>query len=104
MTAQAAVPQTSAPEVTEARHALQAAGLRPDSLKAELRYGWITGVVERTVVRPATQRRTTSDRLDDMLLHRIWGPLILLVAMTFVFQPIFTWAAPLQDAMAAAVG
>lgn len=65
--------QVQAPEVAEARSALETAGLRPDSLEAELRYGWIAGVVDRTVARPAVRRRTTSDRIDEVLLHRVWG-------------------------------
>ena len=39
----------------------------------------------------------TSGYLDSLVLHRIWGPIIFFTVVLFVFQSIFTWAAPLMD-------
>ena len=36
----------------------------------------------------------TSGYLDSLVLHRIWGPIIFFTVVLFVFQSIFTWAAP----------
>lgn len=38
-----------------------------------------------------------SERLDSILLHKVWGPLIFLAVVLLVFQSIFTWAIPLMD-------
>jgi len=40
---------------------------------------------------------TLSRRLDGVVLHRVWGPLIFLAVVALVFQAIFTWAVPFMD-------
>ena len=89
--------------LVEARQILAESGLRPHSLEAELRYGWITGVVDRTVSHPTRHARSRSDRVDAVLLHRVWGPLIFLALMGVVFQAVFSWATPFQDGIEAAL-
>jgi ferrous iron transport protein B len=44
-----------------------------------------------------------SDKLDSILLHRVWGPLIFLAVVVLVFQAIFTWATPLMDGVEAVI-
>jgi ferrous iron transport protein B len=90
--------------VDAARQALQTDGLAPERLEAELRYGWIAAVVERAVTRAPRAARTTSDRIDAVVLHRVWGWAIFLALMAVVFQSIFTWAEPLMDGIESAVG
>jgi ferrous iron transport protein B len=43
------------------------------------------------------QPSVLSRRLDNVFLHRFWGPLIFLAVVVLVFQAIFTWAVPLMD-------
>jgi ferrous iron transport protein B len=50
--------------------------------------------------RPGDERLTA--RLDRVLLHPVWGILILLGVLFFMFQAVFTWAAPLMDGIKAA--
>ena len=88
-----------APMVDEARIAVAAAGSNPRSIEAELRYGWSSGVVSRTELRRNAGARTTSDRIDAIVLHRVWGPLLFIAVMALVFQGIFTWAQPLMNAV-----
>ena len=45
-----------------------------------------------------------TDRLDHVLLHRLFGPVIFLALMALVFQSIFSWAAPVMNAIEAGVG
>lgn len=86
-----------AAEVRRAQETLEAQGHQPRALEAEIRYGWIAGVVDRTVHRPGAGGRTVTDRVDAVVLHRVWGPLIFVALMALVFQSIFTWAEPLMD-------
>ena len=90
--------------IEEARRSVAAAGQNPSSLEAEARYQWIAGVVRRTIrrVRPRTPR--WSDRLDQIVLHRVWGPVVFLALMGLVFQSIFTWATPFADGIEGALG
>ncbi|MEJ2540637.1 MAG: ferrous iron transport protein B [Gemmatimonadota bacterium] len=53
--------------------------------------------VGRTAEYRPPQPSTLSRRLDNVFLHRVWGPLIFLAVVVLVFQAIFTWAVPLMD-------
>ncbi|MDZ7631399.1 MAG: ferrous iron transport protein B [Gemmatimonadaceae bacterium] len=92
-----------APMVDEARIAVAAAGGNPRSIEAELRYGWSSGVVARTVINHNAGARTNSDRIDAVVLHRVWGPVLFIAVMALVFQGIFTWAQPLMTGVEWAV-
>ena len=60
-------------------------------------------VVEQAGFRPP-EPSDFSERLDHLLLHRVWGPLVFLGVVVLVFQAIFTWAVPLMDGVEFAVG
>ena len=75
-----------------------------DETDVERRYGWIAGVVERCVVRLPRSPRTVSDRVDAVLLHRVWGLVIFLVVLLIAFQTMFTVARPLADGIESLVG
>ena len=45
----------------------------------------------------------STNRLDALALHRIWGPLIFAAVVTLVFQAIFAWAVPLMDGTEAVI-
>ena len=81
------------------RDALRALGIAPERVEAEARYEWISGVLARSFVRRPQALRTFSDRLDAVALHRTGGPVLFLVVMALVFQAVFSWATPLQDAI-----
>lgn len=83
-----------------ARPAVAAArGLPAEEADAsvEARYGWIDGVVARTVQRAPVPRRTTSERLDAFLLHRVLGLVFFVAVMAGLFSSIFWLASPLMD-------
>ena len=53
-------------------------------------------VVDRaSFVSPGPAQSTNA--LDSVFLHRIWGPLVFLAVVVVVFQSIVTWAVPLMD-------
>lgn len=43
-------------------------------------------------------------RIDGVLLHRVFGPIVFFATMFVLFQSIFTWAAPLSDLVDAGIG
>jgi ferrous iron transport protein B len=51
-------------------------------------------------------RRTAEidDAIDRIVLHRVFGPMILAALMFLMFQAVFAWAAPIQDAITAVMG
>ncbi|MER2604929.1 MAG: ferrous iron transport protein B [Siculibacillus sp.] len=46
----------------------------------------------------------TTRRLDAVLLHPVWGVVILLAVLFLMFQAVFTWATPGMDLIEAAIG
>ena len=58
------------------------------------RFQRIKGIMQKTVVeKDPLARKMFTDRLDNLLLHRVWGYLILLVVLFLLFQSIFWLAA-----------
>lgn len=39
----------------------------------------------------------TSDRVDEIVLHPVIGPILLLMLLFLIFQAVFVWAKPLMD-------
>ncbi len=58
---------------------------------------WAHGVSTRTRYK-APLSNTWTKRIDGVLLHKIWGPLIFLAVVFAVFQVVFTIGQPLSDA------
>ncbi len=56
------------------------------------RYQWIESVLSLVMDKPKTAQPTWSDKLDKIFLHKVFGPLIFLTVIAFMFQSIFTWA------------
>ena len=56
------------------------------------RYAFIERVVSDAVETGDYGRANLSEKIDRVVTHRIFGPLILLVVMLLVFQTIFSWA------------
>jgi ferrous iron transport protein B len=57
------------------------------------RYQRINAILQQTVVEPdPLEKKLFTDRLDDLLLHRVWGYVVLLGVLFLLFQSIF-WLA-----------
>ncbi len=48
-------------------------------------------------VRPPEHPDTLTGKVDAVLLHPVWGLLILFALLLVMFQAVFTWATPLMD-------
>lgn len=75
------------------------------SLEHEIskRYAWLRTLTPQFV----SQRTVTTGRLNsvlqEILVHPVWGSIVFLLAMAFIFQAIFTWASPLMNLLSALV-
>lgn len=57
------------------------------------RYSWIADAVQESVnEREESGERAFSEKLDGVLTHKVFGLLILVGILLFVFQTIFSWA------------
>lgn len=85
-----------------AAHRARIGDLDPVRADVEARYRWVELIVARC--RPHAATRTPwSERLDQVLLHRVWGLGIFAVIMAALFVSLFWLAGPLQDLVTAAV-
>ncbi len=91
------------PQLHSALHAargrLAAAGHKPPGVETAARSRWVDSIVDRAVVEPGEQGATTSDRIDAVLTHPMLGMAFFLVVMAVMFQAVFSWAAPLMEAI-----
>lgn len=85
---------------SEAREELDREGLLPPKIESSSRYGWAQMVQRAVVTQAAPLRPSTSHRLDWFLTHRVFGLAAFAGIMCVVFLSIYTFAAPLMDAMA----
>ncbi len=85
--------------IYEQRKSIEAAGQAPANLEAEVRYACISRIVDGCIERNPGVRAPRSERLDNLLTHRILGTIVFVIVMTAVFSSVFSWAAPLMDAI-----
>ncbi|MFO7541004.1 MAG: ferrous iron transport protein B [Chloroflexota bacterium] len=74
-----------------------ATGEDAETLIADQRYTLIGSVVETVLQRPSHTILTTSDKIDDIVTHRLWGVPIFLLMMWLVFQFTANVSAPFLD-------
>ncbi len=92
--------------VAAARARLGAQGIDPEVAEITARYRWIDAVVARcTAPVPAGgHERTLTERVDAVLVHRVWGLLIFAAIMATLFVGLFLAAEPLMNGIEALVG
>ncbi len=59
--------------------------------------------IMRAAVYEPPQLTVREDRIDAVVLHPLWGTLLLLATWFLIFQAVFSWAAPLMDGIDAGV-
>jgi ferrous iron transport protein B len=74
-----------------------ATGEDAETLIADQRYTLIGSVVDTVLERPTHTILTTSDQIDELVTHRIWGVPIFLLMMWLVFQFTANVSAPFLD-------
>ena len=62
------------------------------------RYGWAAGVSRVAVKANGTERKPAlTDKIDRIVLHKVWGLLVFFLLMYLVFQSIYAFAEPLMN-------
>jgi ferrous iron transport protein B len=88
-----------------AHQRLEAIGHDAVQGEIEARYRWIDALVA-AVARTAPEggQRTLTERVDAVLVHRVWGLLIFTAIMATLFVSIFWLAKPIMDGLQDAIG
>jgi ferrous iron transport protein B len=94
--------------LTGAKNRLQQLGIDPMQADIEAHYQWIDSVAAASLM-PACERlnepsvsqteQTLTQKVDRILVHKVWGFLIFAVIMTLLFVTIFWLAQPIMNAM-----
>ncbi len=72
-------------------------GEDPEILIADQRYQFVDKVIESAVLRPKETIITRSEKVDEIVTHKIWGLPIFLLLMWLVFQFTSNVSAPFLD-------
>ena len=64
----------------------------PDKSKIFKRYNFISNIVQESVKHQTIHEKTISERIDNILTHKVFGLVILVAILLLVFQTIFSWA------------
>jgi ferrous iron transport protein B len=70
---------------------------KSENAKIFARYNFISNVVQESSNHTELHEITTSEKIDRVLTHRFFGPIILVGILLLVFQTIFSWATVPMD-------
>ena len=85
-------PQKIQDTVAAARKRLEGHKIDWQSAPIEWRYAKVAEMQQSVTTELAPPGETFSDRLDRVLTHKVWGTLVFIAIMAFIFQSIFTFA------------
>ena len=68
------------------------------------RYRWIETVAADVRTQAREDTRQWTERLDGVLIHRVYGVVAFAVVMAVLFEALFTWSEPMIGAIEAATG
>ncbi|MEE8341263.1 MAG: ferrous iron transport protein B [Candidatus Neomarinimicrobiota bacterium] len=90
----------------EAVQAIDKTGANHRTLEATIRYTWLDNLLKESENRKieSLTKISRSEKLDRILTHRIFGPVIFISLLVFIFQSIFTWSTYPMDWIDAGFG
>ncbi len=79
--------------------AVKKSGLNHRTLEATIRYNWLDKLLHQSKNKEteSLKKKSHSEKADKLLTHRIFGPIIFIALLTFIFQSIFTWSSYPMD-------
>ena len=90
-------------QLQDSRRALAGSGSLL-AAESQARYSWIRDRLGPELQARPLRKPNFSERIDHVLIHRIFGPLIFAGIMILVFQAIFTGAQPVMEGIDSAFG
>jgi ferrous iron transport protein B len=86
----------------ESPHASTDIDVKPTLQQIEVDHKEVTRLL-KLIGADRQQGLTATDRIDRVVLHPVFGPIVLLVTLFLIFQAVFTWAKPLMDSIGAVI-
>ncbi len=98
-------PAVHEPIIDAARKTLYDGGYNPDAAESILRFRFINPLLADILERQsALRKRTRTESIDQLLLHRFWGLAVFVGMMYVVFQSVYSWAGPFMGLIEGATG
>ncbi|MEL7119149.1 MAG: ferrous iron transport protein B [Bacteroidota bacterium] len=101
------LPHVSIEERTQIQDSLKEQQFVPLKNQVEetmFRFTRFTSILNDVILKGSNAEQQFTQRLDGILTHRVFGPLIFLLLMVLVFQAIFSWSGIPQDWIEALFG
>ncbi len=86
------------------REKIVGGGGQAKTIDAQARYSWASRIRKLVLTEPEAPLKRLSDRIDNVLTHRVWGLAIFVATMYVVFQSIYTVARPIMDIIESGIG
>jgi ferrous iron transport protein B len=83
--------------VQDARFLLENRGDNPVAAEVLKRYDFINECTQGAVTQQNEETKSISDHIDEVVTHKVFGPIIFVGVLLVMFQSIFTWATPFMD-------
>jgi len=83
--------------VAAGRKKIAGAGMNPGPAEALIQYERIRETLEGIFGEGEQKPARSSESIDRLLLHRVWGTFIFVGIMWVVFQSVYSWAGPIMD-------
>ncbi|WP_234570859.1 ferrous iron transport protein B [Rhodohalobacter sp. 614A] len=83
--------------VQEARKILEDAGKNYAAEEVLKRYDFIEKCTAGSVHKSSEEKTTLSDKIDEYVTHKVFGPVIFVMVLLLMFQSIFSWAEPFMN-------
>lgn len=97
--------EVHAPIIQRVREQLYKDGFQPDAAESILRYRFLNPLLDDVLERQATlKKRSASEGIDQLLLHKFWGLIVFMGMMYVVFQSVYSWSGPAMDLIEGSVG
>jgi ferrous iron transport protein B len=92
----AAARQATGEQVGLSRERLRGHGIEAMEAEIEARYAWIDGVVAASLVRARPATRSLTERVDAVLVHKVFGLVLFAAVMGALFLALFVIADPVM--------
>ena len=78
----------------DAVKAVEKFGFNHRTLEATIRYTWLDNLLKKSKSTDINllENKSRSEKVDAILTHRFFGPIIFIALLVFVFQSIFSWS------------
>lgn len=90
--------------VQKARQELDARGIPWKQAEVRIRYAAIDQICAQNITQPKSTGSELSEKIDRILTHKYFGPVLMFLILATIFQSIYTWAEVPMTAIENALG